>query len=61
MVISTNDLLIVVVVAAIAIYCFGITLQTNDSGLASYVAGQVDRSLNWKVMSIFHIYAFPNT
>ncbi|XP_022723917.1 peroxisomal (S)-2-hydroxy-acid oxidase-like isoform X3 [Durio zibethinus] len=26
----------------------GIILQTDDSGLASYVAGQVDRSLSWK-------------
>lgn len=25
-----------------------IKLQTDDSGLASYVAGQVDRSLSWK-------------
>lgn len=23
--------------------------QANDSGLASYVAGQIDRSLSWKV------------
>ncbi|XP_021293861.1 peroxisomal (S)-2-hydroxy-acid oxidase isoform X1 [Herrania umbratica] len=26
----------------------GIFLQTDDSGLASYVAGQIDRSLSWK-------------
>ncbi|XP_022715521.1 peroxisomal (S)-2-hydroxy-acid oxidase-like isoform X1 [Durio zibethinus] len=25
-----------------------IVLQTNDSGLASYVAGQIDRTLSWK-------------
>lgn len=24
-------------------------MQANDSGLASYVAGQIDRSLSWKV------------
>ena len=24
-------------------------LQANDSGLASYVAGQIDRTLSWKV------------
>lgn len=24
-------------------------VQTADSGLASYVAGQIDRSLSWKV------------
>ena len=23
--------------------------QSNDSGLASYVAGQIDKSLSWKV------------
>lgn len=23
--------------------------QANDSGLAAYVAGQIDRSLSWKV------------
>jgi (S)-2-hydroxy-acid oxidase len=23
-------------------------VQTSDSGLASYVAGQIDRSLSWK-------------
>lgn len=27
----------------------GFDLQTNDSGLASYAAGQVDQSLSWKV------------
>ena len=26
-----------------------VSLQANDSGLASYVAGQIDRSLSWKV------------
>ena len=26
--------------------------QTNDSGLASYVAGQVDRTLSWKVLFV---------
>jgi hypothetical protein len=31
----------------VVIYC--VTLQTDDSGLASYVAGQIDRSLNWNV------------
>lgn len=25
-----------------------ITMQANDSGLASYVAGQIDRTLSWK-------------
>ena len=24
-------------------------LQADDSGLASYVAGQIDRTLSWKV------------
>ena len=37
-----------------------IILQTDDSGLASYVAGQIDRSLSWKVRClfffIFHIF-----
>ena len=28
-------------------FCFH--LQANDSGLASYVAGQIDRTLSWKV------------
>ncbi|KNA20050.1 hypothetical protein SOVF_055830, partial [Spinacia oleracea] len=27
---------------------FAIVMQANDSGLASYVAGQIDRSLSWK-------------
>ena len=27
---------------------FGV-MQTNDSGIASYVAGQIDHSLSWKV------------
>ena len=31
----------------------GVDLQTNDSGLASYVAGQIDRSLSWKVRWLF--------
>jgi hypothetical protein len=31
--------------------------QTNDSGLASYVAGQVDRTLSWKVL-LLHYYIF---
>jgi hypothetical protein len=26
--------------------------QANDSGLASYVAGQIDRTLSWKVNMI---------
>lgn len=26
-------------------------MQSNDSGLASYVAGQIDRTLSWKVVS----------
>lgn len=34
---------------------FGLTMQTDDSGLASYAAGQVDRSLSWKVK-----WSFPN-
>lgn len=25
-------------------------MQSNDSGLASYVAGQIDRTLSWKVL-----------
>lgn len=29
-------------------------LQSNDSGLASYVAGQIDRTLSWKVMINAH-------
>jgi hypothetical protein len=29
-----------------------LTYQTNDSGLASYVAGQVDRTLSWKVLFV---------
>ena len=29
--------------------CASFALQTQDSGLASYVAGQIDRSLTWKV------------
>ena len=28
---------------------FYVTMQADDSGLASYVAGQIDRSLSWKV------------
>lgn len=28
---------------------FYVFIQTNDSGLASYVASQVDRSLSWTV------------
>lgn len=31
----------------------GVNMQTNDSGLASYVSGQVDQSLSWKVKSKF--------
>ena len=31
----------------------GVNLQTSDSGLASYVAGQIDRSLSWKVRWLF--------
>lgn len=30
-------------------YFFSGAKQANDSGLASYVAGQIDRSLSWKV------------
>lgn len=33
-------------------------LQANDSGLASYVAGQIDRSLSWKVEIVFPIFRF---
>lgn len=33
-----------------------INLQTDDSGLASYVAGQVDRSLSWKVRCVLCVY-----
>ena len=29
---------------------FLLILQSNDSGLASYVAGQIDRTLSWKVI-----------
>lgn len=35
----------------------GIIFQTDDSGLASYVAGQVDQSLSWKV-SLFFFFFF---
>uniref|UniRef100_A0A2N9HN23 FMN-dependent dehydrogenase domain-containing protein n=1 Tax=Fagus sylvatica TaxID=28930 RepID=A0A2N9HN23_FAGSY len=28
------------------------TIMTNDSGIASYVVGQIDRSLSWKVCQI---------
>lgn len=30
-------------------------LQTDDSGLASYVAGQIDRTLSWKVIVLFSL------
>lgn len=30
-----------------------VDLQTDDSGLASYVAGQVDQSFSWKVLWLF--------
>lgn len=33
-------------------------LQADDSGLASYVAGQIDRSLSWKVEIAFSILRF---
>ena len=35
-----------------------LTMQTDDSGLASYVAEQIDRSLSWKVSSCMDFYRF---
>ena len=49
-------LFITVIIVNIIIYCFVFSLQTNDSGLASYVASQIDRSLSWKVREISHIW-----
>ena len=31
------------------LYLWGCFLQAADSGLASYVAGQIDRTLSWQV------------
>ena len=31
-------------------FLFGITFQTSDSNVASYVAGPFDQSFNWKVI-----------
>lgn len=35
-----------------------LSMQTDDSGLASYVAEQIDRSLSWKVSSCMDFYRF---
>lgn len=37
-----------------------LSLQTDDSGLASYVANQIDRSLSWKVRYLCYILHLPD-
>jgi hypothetical protein len=36
-------------------------VQTSDSGLASYVAGQIDRSLSWKVHTPMDFYTLDSS